>query len=159
VIVALIAIFYFRISTTLSGVLIVGNVQFSGTVASLMNAVQIQIMNFVYQKVSVFLNDYENYRTETLYEDALIAKTFIFQFVNSFAACLYVAFVKPFIQTLDPCTVRLVFLPADGIVFLTYFNFSCLDELETTLGTIFLTRLATGSVLKVVKYCEMRPSN
>jgi hypothetical protein len=40
--------------------------------------------------------------TDTAYEDALIGKTFVFMFVNSFAALFYIAFVKPFI-TVDPC--------------------------------------------------------
>jgi len=40
------------------------------------------------------LNDLENFRTETEYNDSLIVKTFIFQFFNSYLSCFYVAFVK-----------------------------------------------------------------
>ena len=40
--------------------------------------------------------------TDTEYEDALIGKTFVFMFVNSFAALFYIAFVKPFL-IVDPC--------------------------------------------------------
>ena len=69
---------------------------------------------------------------DTQYEDALIAKTFIFQFVNSFASLFYIAFIKPFIAYFDPCKL------------------SCMAELQTALGTIFLTRLLTSSVLKIV---------
>jgi hypothetical protein len=98
------AIFYFKIVMTLSGTLIVDNVQMSGTVASLLNAVQIQVMNYVYGSLAVYLNEYENHRTETVFEDALIGKTFVFQFVNSFASLFYISFVKPYIQNLDPCT-------------------------------------------------------
>lgn len=36
----------------------------------------------------------ENHRTDTAYEDNLIAKTFMFQFVNSYASLVYIAFIK-----------------------------------------------------------------
>jgi hypothetical protein len=67
---------YIRIIETLSGQLLIGNVQFAGIIASLLNAVQIQIMNYIYSIISIELNDFENHRTEVDYEDALIAKTF-----------------------------------------------------------------------------------
>ena len=43
------------------------------------NAVQIQAMNALYSVVARTLNDRENHRTDTQYEDALIGKTFLFQ--------------------------------------------------------------------------------
>eukprot|EP00615_Pteridomonas_danica_P014832 CAMPEP_0114382610 /NCGR_PEP_ID=MMETSP0102-20121206/4209_1 /TAXON_ID=38822 ORGANISM="Pteridomonas danica, Strain PT" /NCGR_SAMPLE_ID=MMETSP0102 /ASSEMBLY_ACC=CAM_ASM_000212 /LENGTH=489 /DNA_ID=CAMNT_0001538439 /DNA_START=18 /DNA_END=1488 /DNA_ORIENTATION=+ len=51
-------------------------------------------MNVIYEKVAEKLTDKENHRTETEYEDALISKTFSFQFVNSFMALIYLAFIK-----------------------------------------------------------------
>ncbi len=107
VVIAIVAgIFYFRIVMTLSRALVVSNVQLAGTIASLLNAIQIQVMNYVYGSVSIYLNNFENHRTDTVYEDALIGKTFVFQFVNSFAALFYISFVKPFIPDYDPCVVR-----------------------------------------------------
>lgn len=102
------------------------------TTASMLNAIQIQVMNILYGGIAISLNDFENHRTDIQYEDALIAKTFIFQFVNSFAPLFYIAFVKPFIPTLDPCQ-----------------NLNCLNELQNVLGTIFITRLATGSITAI----------
>lgn len=125
-------IMYFKIIMYLTGDLLVNQLQLAGTVASLLNAVQIQVMNFIYGQISIRVNDWENHRTEVAYENALTAKTFIFQFVNSYVALFYIAFVKPFIGNLDACVV------------------SCLTELQTALSTIFLVRLATGNVLKVV---------
>ncbi|CAM9635330.1 unnamed protein product, partial [Heterosigma akashiwo] len=43
---------------------------------------------------SVWLNNAENFRTDTEYEDGLVAKTFAFQFVNSYATFYYTAFFK-----------------------------------------------------------------
>jgi Calcium-activated chloride channel len=91
-----------------------------------------QVLNTVYGYIAVSLNDWENHRTATQYEDALIGKTFLFQFINSFAALFYVAFIKPFIPLIDPC------------------KGSCMVELQTNLGTIFLTRLATGSIVAIL---------
>jgi len=51
-------------------------------------------MNIVYGKLAKLFNDLENHRTDTEHEDALITKTFIFQFCNSYGALFYLAFVK-----------------------------------------------------------------
>lgn len=50
-----------------------------GTVTSLLASVQIQLLSFVYSRVVRRLNDFENYRTETAYQNNLIFKTFLFQ--------------------------------------------------------------------------------
>ena len=70
---------------------------YSGFLATLLNAVQIQVMGALYSFVSIELNKYENHRTETLYEDALITKTFIIQFINSFSSMFFIAFAQPFL--------------------------------------------------------------
>lgn len=120
-------IFILRIVMSASNALLIGNIQLSGIIASVLNAIQIQVFNSLYGDYARSLNDYENYRTDTEYEDALIAKTFIFQFVNSFAALFYIAFIKPYIQNLDPCLD------------------SCMAELQVSLGTIFMMQLIVGN--------------
>ena len=87
-------------------------------------------MNIIYGGIAIRLTDYENHRTDTEYEDSLISKTFVFQFVNSYASLFYIAFFKPFLQE-DPCIG------------------SCMHELQANLGTIFLTRLAIGNLTEV----------
>lgn len=109
----------------------VGGVQVASIIASILIALQIQVLNGIFQDVALRLNNQENHRTDTEYEDALIAKTFLFQFVNSFASLFYISFVKPFIQSIDPCTG------------------SCMMELQQTLATIFLTRLAIGNLTEL----------
>ena len=61
-------------------------------IASGLNAGQIAVMNVVYREIAIVLTDVENHRTQTEYEDALIAKIFMFQFVNSYASFYYLAF-------------------------------------------------------------------
>jgi anoctamin-10/anoctamin-7 len=58
-------------------------------------------MNGWYNRVALYLNGLENHRKETNYEDALIGKTFIFQFVNSYMSLFYIAFLKN-----EVCRVR-----------------------------------------------------
>jgi hypothetical protein len=108
-----------------------GGIGFGGIVASVANAVVIQVMNIIYGTVAIKLTNFENHRTDTAYEDSLIAKTFVFQFVNSYASLFYIAFVKPYIGYLDPCIG------------------SCLAELQTNLGSIFMVRLAVGNATEI----------
>ncbi len=67
-------------------------VETGATIASGLNAGQIAVMNVVYREIAILLTDVENHRTQTEYEDALIAKIFMFQFVNSYASFYYLAF-------------------------------------------------------------------
>ena len=110
----------------------VGGVELSSVIASVLLALQIQILNGFFSDVAIRLTNKENHRTDTEYEDSLIAKTFMFQFVNSYASLFYIAFVKPFIASIDPCT-----------------NLNCLGELQTTLGTIFLMRVTIGNLTEL----------
>lgn len=91
-----------------------------------------QVLNGIFQDVARKLNNKENHRTDTEYEDALIAKVYTFQFVNSFASLFYIGFVKPYIATIDACV-----------------NLSCMTELQTTLGTIFLMRVTIGNLTEL----------
>ena len=80
--------------------------------------------------MSIQLNDYENHRTDTEYEDNLISKIFIFQLVNSFAALTYVSFIKYFL----------------GI---TCVKNDCIGDSAASLSTIFIVRLVTSAVVNV----------
>jgi hypothetical protein len=52
------------------------------------------LLNFILMKLSVALNDFENYRTESEYRTFLIIKVFSFRFVCYFATLYYYAFVS-----------------------------------------------------------------
>jgi len=62
--------------------------------STFINTVSIMIMGKIYQKLAVYLTDWENHRTQTSYEDALIIKLFGFQFVNSYTSLFYIAFFR-----------------------------------------------------------------
>ena len=63
-----------------------------------LNAIQIRVLNLVYGKVALWLNEWENHETENLYNDNLALKLFLFKFVNSYAGLFYIAFLKILIE-------------------------------------------------------------
>ena len=63
----------------------------AGGVAS---AAFIAATNALYARLARQLTAWENHRTQTAHDDALILKTFCFQFVNSYVPLFYVGFVK-----------------------------------------------------------------
>mmetsp|Transcript_2675 Transcript_2675/g.4513 ORF Transcript_2675/g.4513 Transcript_2675/m.4513 type:complete len:767 (+) Transcript_2675:110-2410(+) len=109
--------------------------EYYSTIASLLNSIQIGIFNKIYGWVSVKLNDRENHRTDTEYEDALIAKTFMFQFVNSYATFYYTAFVKTYVEGCD-------------YGYVDEYD-SCMYDLALSLGIIFCTRIVSAHLLGV----------
>ncbi|NWI50066.1 ANO6 protein, partial [Calyptomena viridis] len=62
--------------------------------ASLISFVVIMILNILYEKVAILITDFELPRTQTDYENSLTTKMFLFQFVNYYSSCFYIAFFK-----------------------------------------------------------------
>ena len=113
---------------------------FKGTgplIASLLNFVQITVLNEAYQGVAYKLTDWENHRTDTQHEDNLIGKNFCFKFINSFGSMFYIAFIKEAVG--DPCPTN-ESNPHGG----------CMAQLQLALKTIFISRLLVGNCQEVV---------
>lgn len=62
--------------------------------AALLNLVCINILKVVYEKVAVWLTNWENPRTHTDYKDSFTYKMYLFQFVNTYSSIFYIAFFK-----------------------------------------------------------------
>uniref|UniRef100_A0AAR2JF55 Anoctamin n=1 Tax=Pygocentrus nattereri TaxID=42514 RepID=A0AAR2JF55_PYGNA len=62
--------------------------------ASCINFVIILILNFLYEYVAIWITDMEIPKTHLEYENKLTTKMFMFQFVNYYSSCFYVAFFK-----------------------------------------------------------------
>ncbi|XP_078239213.1 anoctamin-5 isoform X6 [Pogona vitticeps] len=62
--------------------------------ASFLNFVIIMILNFLYERIAIWITDMEIPRTHLEYENRLTMKMFLFQFVNYYSSCFYVAFFK-----------------------------------------------------------------
>lgn len=62
--------------------------------ASIISFIIIMILNTIYEKVAVMITNFELPRTQTDYENSLTMKMFLFQFVNYYSSCFYIAFFK-----------------------------------------------------------------
>ncbi|KFV54912.1 Anoctamin-6 [Tyto alba] len=62
--------------------------------ASFISFIIIMVLNIVYEKVAILITDFELPRTQTDYENSLTTKMFLFQFVNYYSSCFYIAFFK-----------------------------------------------------------------
>lgn len=128
VIAAVVGVFFFRKVLQQDGV----NQATATYVSAILNAVQIQVLNQVYGRAAVFMNNFENHRTDSDYENALIAKNFLFKFVNSYNSLFYVAFFKQYDDTVNGCV-----------------NNDCLRELQQQLATIFVALIIINNTIEV----------
>jgi len=103
-------------------------------IAAVVQAVQIQVLNYVYSLVSEKLNEYENHRTSSEFENSLIIKSFLFKFVNSYNSLFYIAFFKQF-DTSTGCVKD---------------DPNCLTELQVQLGILFGTALIVNNTLEIL---------
>jgi len=154
VIAAVVGIFLFKYARR--------NDEYSVYYVGLVNAVQIGFFNSVYRKVAQKLNDWENHRTPTEYENNLTVKVFIFQFVNSFITFFYISFVKTWIEgCADNPTCDLAEENAPLVEGQSGYDEdacqSCLYELQIQLLTIFLSRLIVSNALEIgIPYAKYR---
>ncbi|KAJ8028117.1 Anoctamin-7 [Holothuria leucospilota] len=66
----------------------------SSVIATLINSTIIMILGKIYDIMAVKLTDWENHRTQSKYDDALIIKLFAFSFVNTYSSLFYIAFFR-----------------------------------------------------------------
>jgi len=110
------------------------------TVASIANSVQISIFNAIYSLVADWLTTRENHRTDTEFEDSMISKLFLFQFVNSYASFFYIAFIAPY-QPPSP-DAQDNWKGDCGAV-------NCMKPLAVNLAIIFGIRLTVGNITEL----------
>lgn len=60
---------------------------------SIMYAVVIEVLNRIYRFAAEFLTSWENHRLESSYQNHLVLKVLVFNFLNCFASLFYIAFV------------------------------------------------------------------
>jgi hypothetical protein len=114
---------------------------YSSLVASILNAVQIQVFNLIYQKIVIMLTNNENHRTDTLYEDSMIVKLFVFQFINSYSSFFFLGFIATYLPRPDGAS-------SDQVGQCAATN--CMEPIAINLAIIFGTRLFLTNFLDVV---------
>jgi len=70
---------------------------------AIINALMIMVLNKIFAIISLHLNDFENHRTESEFEDSKIMKSFLFKFINSYNSLFIIAFLKRYIGSLGYC--------------------------------------------------------
>ncbi|XP_051977070.1 anoctamin-6-like isoform X1 [Xyrauchen texanus] len=114
--------------------------------ASIISFILIMILNNGYEKVAIWITDFELPRTRTEYENSLTLKMFLFQFVNYYSSCFYIAFFKG----------SLVGYPREPVYWLgAYRNEECdpggcLTELTTQLSIIMTGKAIWNNIQEVL---------
>lgn len=91
------------------------------------------VLGDLFTKIAIYFTENENHRTDTNFQDSLIVKSFVFNFINSYTVLIYIAFFAK-AWNLN-CNVR---------------DNDCMEALNYALGTIFLVRVIIGNVLEVM---------
>jgi hypothetical protein len=132
--------------------IVMGSGTYGGIAAAVIQSVAIIVLDAVYLKLAIWMTDFENKRTPTLYEDSMIVKIFLFQFVNAYFSLFYIAFVKSRFNTVfgfvtglcvDSAGSPVTVVNSDG---LSVNN--CMPELTTQLTSIMITRMIVGNLTK-----------
>lgn len=131
--------------------------------ASLISFVVIMVLNILYERVAIWITDFELPRTKTDYENSLTLKMFLFQFVNYYSSCFYIAFAKG----------KAVGYPGDPVYLLGKYRNEecdpggCLIELTTQLAIIMGGKAIWNNIQEVLlpwvknlifRYCTRVPS-
>jgi len=88
VVVTTMALYYYEAQLQASGHL------HATTLLNVAIALQMRLYAFLWQHLSVWLTDFDNYELDSEYFTALVIRVFCFQFINSFVSLFYVAFFK-----------------------------------------------------------------
>lgn len=115
--------------------------------AQLLNAVFIMFWGDNFTPIAIRLTEKENHRTQTQFEDSLIAKSFVFNFVNAYASLFYVAFFSSIFANMSS---------EDNAKYFQCNTYQgetespdCMEAMNSMLGTIFCVRLILGNIMEV----------
>ena len=106
--------------------------------SSVLNLLIIGVYGQIFERIAMRLNNWENYRTQSEFENALVFKNFLFQFVNNYFVLFYIAFLRevkdPISGAAHPC--------AEG---------NCLPELQAQLIVVFTGKTISKQLMFTLK--------
>merc|ERR1711968_229014 len=108
------------------------------SLASTLNTIVILIANPIYFEFATYLCTLENHRTDSSVYNSMVGKLFVFQFVNSYASFIYLAFIAAYVT------------PAPGIPdeYLGDCGFdNCMKPLAINLIFVFMIRLIVNNIM------------
>lgn len=128
---------------------------------SIVHSLLIIITSTVYRSLAIKLNDWENHRTDVKYENALIFKVFVFEFVNNFLAMFWIAFLAPYfcgdMVNLEANLAQVAPENSCKAQAMGYSEVTCgeearkqlLGQLQTKIGTLIITRMIVSNLIEV----------
>jgi len=129
-------ILYKRAQTRAAGGIMFLYWDLSGTLYGIINAVQIEIFNKLFELLAYKTTELENYRYQSEFENSYILKSYLFQIVNSYASIVYIAFFQ---SHYEGCYA----LHFDG----TRQPRSCMFDLQVQLATIYCVHFVKNLVV------------
>ena len=109
---------------------------YSKYIATALNVAQSLFFEFIYVSSKEALNEFENHKTQTDYEDSIIRKNAIFTFTNSLVSFYYLAFVAG-----KNLAVLFGYPPEDGCAGYKH----CMEALMFNLGSVLIINLIIQS--------------
>jgi len=117
--------------------------QYGPLMASVLQALCTVVLNVIYKEIAICMVDYENYRTDEEWEDSIISKVFLFQFINSYFSLFYIAFLKGKIGKLDGYSDACKDGEGNDID-------NCMGELKVLLFSTLLTTQIAGTLAEAL---------
>jgi len=108
---------------------------------SILQLIAITILSQVYAWLALKITLWENYRTETEFQNNLTVKRFIFEFFNYYGSCFYIAFIKGNFSGYPGHYTRIFNLRLDSCG-----PGGCLGELAENLAIIFLGKQILNNI-------------
>ena len=103
-------------------------------VAALINTFSIMTFSIVYKWIATKLTDFENHRTQTMYDDSLLIKNFLFECFNNYFALFFIAYLKFGTLWGEPSSCK---------------GDDCMAELQMQLGIVFFTKSTVAQFIEV----------
>eukprot|EP01043_Picozoa_sp_COSAG02_P026908 COSAG02_NODE_1564_length_11912_cov_7.524676_2_plen_1114_part_00 len=107
-------------------------------VSAALNLTIIGVYGTIFEALAERLTVWENHRTQTQFDNQLIAKNFVFQFVNNYFVLFYIAFLRevkdPITRKPHPCHLG-----------------NCLPELQTQLIVVFTGKTIGKQIAYTIK--------
>jgi hypothetical protein len=99
-------------------------------------------MGQIYERMALFLNNWENHRTASEWDNALVVKNFLFQFANNYFLLFYIAFFREGVNTA---------LGMDSAGTQRCAGSSCLPELQSQLMVVFTGKTVAKQLGHTIK--------
>uniref|UniRef100_A0A1B6ED36 Anoctamin n=1 Tax=Clastoptera arizonana TaxID=38151 RepID=A0A1B6ED36_9HEMI len=113
--------------------------------AAIINLLCIVTLNWVYDRLAVWLTELELLRTQTEFDESLTVKIYLFQFVNYYTSIMYIAFLKGKFVGYPAKYNRILNLRQEECN-----PGGCLMELFIQLAIIMIGQQAFNSILEMV---------